>query len=185
MSHDKLSDGELVTRIRNPLSRQAGFSHLVKIYQNVLYKTIIRLVIQKEDAEDLLQETLVKAYKHIDQLKDPERLRYWLIQMANNEALMFLRKARLRAYIRLERSDRNMSEALQQNSMLTENEILLSFQKSLLTLAPKQRAIFNLRYYDEMPYEEIAQIMGNTASSCKASYHQSVKKIERYLKELE
>jgi RNA polymerase sigma-70 factor (ECF subfamily) len=185
MSQRKLSDGELVHWIRNPETRQAGFSHLVHTYQNVLYKTIVRLVISKEDAEDLVQETFVKIYRNIHQLSDAGKLRYWLLKMANNEALMFLRKARIRAHIRFEHHDRVLTEALHQNNALSENEILLSFHKSLLTLAPKQRAIFHLRYFDEMPFEDVAHIMGNSASSCKAAYHQSVKKIERFLKDEE
>jgi RNA polymerase sigma factor (sigma-70 family) len=183
MSQQKLSDGELIQWIRNPESRDAGFSYLVQTYQKVLFRTIIRLVINKEDAEDVVQETFIKIYKNIDQLSDPGKLRYWLLKTASNEALMFLRKARIRSQIRFESFDRIMSEALQQNNILSENEILYNFHKSLLTLAPKQRAIFNLRYYEEMPFDEISQVMGNSAGACKAAYHQSVKKIERSLKQ--
>lgn len=184
MSRQKLSDGELVEWIRDPDNRDAGFTHLVQAYQQVLFKTIIRLVINKEDAEDILQETFIKIYRNIGQLSDPGKLRYWLLKTASNEALMFLRKARMRSRIRFINFDRSMSEALQNNNILSENEILYNFHKSLLTLAPKQRAIFNLRYYEEMPYDEIAQVMGNTAGACKAAYHQSIRKIERCLKQV-
>jgi RNA polymerase sigma factor (sigma-70 family) len=183
MSQQKLSDGELVLWIRNPDSREAGFRHLAQAYQRVLFKTIIRLVMNVEDAEDILQETFMKIYKNIDQLSDPGKLRSWLIKTANNEALMFLRKERIRSQMRFEKFDQIVAKKLQNNSILSENEILYNFHKALLTLAPKQRAIFNLRYYEEMPFNEIAQVMGNSAGACKAAYHQSVKKIERCLKQ--
>lgn len=178
-----MSDRELVEMVRDPERRNYGFFLLVQEYQKVLYRLIARMVVRREDAEDILQDTFIKVYQGINHLQDVSKLKFWMMKIATNEALILLRRNRLKSMLRLTDQRSQLPEYLKSYPSISGDEIMEKFQKALLTLAARQRAIFNLKYFEELKYEEVASILGITEGACKAAYHKAVGKIEKSLAE--
>ena len=177
-----MDDKELLAKIRNPETRSYGFNLLVRAYQQKVYWLARKMVIDHDDAYDVTQEVFIKAHKYIDDFREDSQLYTWLYRIATNECLTHLNKKRRRFFLPIEDISVELSAKIDSTPALDGDEIQKKLQKALLTLPDKQRLVFNLKYYDEMPYEEMAKVTSTSEGALKASYHHAVKKIEEYLK---
>jgi len=175
------SDDKLLDMFRDDNSRNYAYNLIVRKYQERLYWHIRRMVIVHEDADDVLQNTLVKAWKGLDKFKAEAKLYTWLYRIASNESITFLNKKKKRFFISFVDVEHELSEHLESNESYSGDEIQLKLQKAILTLPEKQRLVFNMKYYDEMKYSEISEILETSIGGLKASYHHAVKKIEKYI----
>ena len=182
MSED-ISDKELLDGFRDPGSRNYSFNLLIRKYQKKVYWHTRRLVISHDDANDVTQEAFVKVWKNLDKFKEEAQLFTWIYRIATNEALSFLRKKRTRFLIPFVNVESKLERTLVDDNFFSGDEIQLKLQKAILKLPEKQRLVFNMKYYDELKYEEMSEILGTSVGALKASYHFAVKKIENYLKE--
>lgn len=155
------------------------FNSIVKEYQEPVYWYIRRMVVRHEDAQDILQDTFVRVYRHLWQLRDELAMRAWIYRIATGEVSRFFRKNRLSVSEEISQALEADLEGAPYVDYTREAEIKL--QKAILTLSPQQRTVFNLRYYDEMDYAEISSITGSAVGTLKVAYHNAREKIERYL----
>ena len=162
--------------------REEGFRMLMKEYGHALYWHIRRIVVGHDDAEDVLQETCIKVLNSIHSYRGDGSLATWLYRIATNEALQHLRR-QTHMFQHIDSLSDSLMEKLQAEAPMDGKELEIIFQKALLTLPTRQRIAFNLRYYDELSYEEIAGITGKTVQSLKTNYHYATQKIKKYIKE--
>lgn len=174
-------DREILAQFRQESSRNWAFDQLMRKYQQRVYMHIRKMVIDHDDADDLTQEVFVKVWHNLDKFREDSQLFTWLYRIASNECLNFLDKKRRRYFLPIHDVRKELVGKLDSNSGFTGDEIQLKLQKALLTLPDKQKLVFNMRYYDELSYEEIASITGTSVGALKASYHHAVKKIEEHL----
>ncbi len=160
-----------------------GFNLLVRKYQQKIYWHVRKMVIDHDDADDLVQEVFVKVWKHIENFRQDAQLYTWIYRIATNECLNFLRKKKNKFFLPIHDVQNELAEKLDSSQYIDGDEIQLKLQKALLKLPDKQRLVFNMKYFDEMKYEEISKITGTTVGSLKANYHHAVKKIEAFLKQ--
>lgn len=177
-----MDDQELLAKIRNPETRNYGFNMLVRSYQQKVYTLVRKMVIDHDDADDITQEIFIKIHKSIESFREDSQLYTWVYRIATNESLTFLKKKRRRFFIPIEDVDSELASKIDSSPAISGDEIQKKLQKALLTLPDKQRLVFNLKYYEEMPYEEMASVTGTSEGALKASYHHAVKKIEEFLK---
>ncbi len=177
-----MDDKELLAKIRNPETRNYGFNMLVRSYQKKVYGIARKMVIDHDDADDITQEVFIKVHKSIDTFREDSQLYTWIYRIATNESLTFLNKKRRRFFLPIEDIGNELAAKIDSSSTLGGDEIQKRLQKALLTLPDKQRLVFNLKYYEEMPYAEMAAVTGTSEGALKASYHHAVKKIEEFLK---
>ncbi len=178
-----VEDKELLLKLRDPDSRNYGFNLLVRKYQEKIYWHIRKMVIDHDDTDDLVQETFVKVWKNLDSFREDAQLYTWIYRIATNECLNFLRKKKNKFFLPIHSVGHELTQKLNSGSHLDGDEIQLKLQKALLKLPDKQRLVFNMKYFDDMKYEEISEITDTTVGSLKANYHHAVKKIEDFLKE--
>ncbi len=177
----KVNDQELLDRIRSPFTKELGFRQLIETYQKPVYQVIRRMVLIHEDADDLTQNTFIKAYKALDRFEGNSSLFTWLYRIATNESLTFLEKKKKRFFFSLDDHQEKLESYIDSSATLSGDEIQVKLQKSLLKLPDKQRLVFHLKYEEDLSYEEISKITGTTVGALKASYHHAVKKIEQEL----
>lgn len=177
------SDDKLLAMFRDENSQSNAYNLIVLKYQKRLYWHIRRMVITHEDADDVLQNTLIKAWKGLANFKEESQLYSWLYRIATNETITFLNKKRKRFFIPLNDVEKELSGKLESDDFYTGDEIQLKLQKAILTLPEKQRLVFNMKYYDKLKYEDISKILGTSVGGLKASYHLAVKKIETFIKQ--
>lgn len=163
----------LIERLRDPEARRTAFSDMVKVYSEPLYWHIRRMVLNHDDANDLLQNTFVKAWTGIDGFLGNAKVLTWLYRIATNETITFLNRSHAMA---LEETEACAAQ-LEADPYFDGDALQVRLQEALQTLPPKQRMVFNMKYYDEMKYEEISSILGTSIGALKASYHLAVKKI--------
>lgn len=178
------SDKRLLEQFRDPTSRNLAFSELVNRYQERLYWHIRRIVIDHDDSHDVLQNTFIKAFKNLDGFREDSQLYTWLYRIATNEALTFLKNKRRNIFVSIDDVSHSLAAKLEDDPGLSGDAIQLKLQKAILSLPTKQRLVFNMKYFEEMKYEEIAEVTGTSVGALKASYHHAVKKIEAYMKQL-
>ena len=176
-----MEDKELLLKLRTPDTRNYGFNMLVRAYQQKVYWLVRKMVIDHDDADDLTQEVFIKIHKAIDNFREDSQLYTWIYRIATNECLTFLNKKKRRFFLPLEDVSKELSSKIDSAPYLTGDDIQKKLQKALLTLPDKQRLVFNMKYYDDLPYEDISQITNTSVGALKASYHHAVKKIENYL----
>jgi RNA polymerase sigma-70 factor (ECF subfamily) len=177
-----LEDSELLALFQKPESRHYAFNLLVRKYQKKVYMVIRKMVIVHEDADDLTQDVFVKVWHSLDDFKGQSALFTWLYRVAANEALAHLRRKRNRFFLPIHDVEGELLQELRAPSVyLSGDEVQLKLQRALLKLPDKQRFVFNLKYFDNLTYEQIANITGTSIGALKASYHHAVKKIESYL----
>ncbi len=173
---------ELNKCLQDDKKRAAAFSFIVKTYSEQLYWHIRRMVLTHEDADDLLQNTFVKAWSNIDKFRGDSQILTWLYRIAINETLTFLNQRQMQS-VSLESDEGSIVERLESDTYFNGDHADALLQQAINKLPEKQRIIFGLKYYDEMKYEDISKILGTSIGALKASYHIAVKKIESYLKE--
>lgn len=177
-----LKEQDLLAKLQDPGMKATAFHQLVITYQQMLYFHIRRIVIDHEDTDDVLQNTLLKAWKYIDQFRAQSSIKTWLYRIATNEALTFLSKKKKASFQDLNDIQNDLRHSLSEEKYFDGDEIQLKLQQAILSLPERQRLVFNMRYYDELKYDEIADILSVSTGALKASYHHAVRKIEEYLK---
>ncbi|MBN2347692.1 MAG: sigma-70 family RNA polymerase sigma factor [Bacteroidales bacterium] len=177
------TDKELLQLFRKNESRDYAFNLIVRKYQERLYWHIRKILIDHSDTDDVLQNTFMKVWSALDSFKEASGLYTWLYRIGTNESLTFLNKKKRRFLLPLIDVENQLSNTLESDEYFNGDEIQLKLQKALLTLPEKQRLVFNMKYFDEMKYEEMSAILDTSVGSLKASYHHAVKKIEKYLTE--
>lgn len=176
-----MEDKELLLKIRNPETRSYGFNLLVREYQKRVYWHVRKMVIDHDDADDLTQEVFIKVHKHIGNFREDAQLYTWIYRIATNECLTFLQRKKRRFFLPIGDVAGELAGKLDSGSQISGDEIQLKLQKALLKLPDKQRLVFNMKYFDDMQYEQISEITGTSVGALKASYHHAVKKIEDFL----
>ena len=180
---DTYNEKEIIALLQDPKRQREAFECIVKQYSEQLYWQIRRMVLSHDDANDLLQNTFIKAWINIDYFRAEAKMSTWLYRIALNECLTFLNKQRANNQLSIDEADAEMVNKLEGDSYFSGDETQRLFQKAMHTLPDKQRIVFNLKYFQEMKYEEISEILGTSVGALKASYHHAVKKIESFLKE--
>lgn len=175
------NEEELINRLRDPSMQRAAFNKVVSHYGEKLYWQIRKMVLSHDDTNDLLQNTFLKAWNNLDNFRGEAKLSTWLYKIAINESITFINKQRAMNNISIDDMDTFLLEKLDGDIYFDGDEAALKLQKAILLLPEKQRLIFNMKYFDEMKYEEISDILGTTVGALKASYHHAVKKIELFL----
>ncbi len=177
-----ITDKEIITQFRESEKREIAFRHLMDKYSERLYWHCRRLLINHEDADDALQNTLIKVWGNLDGFRAESGLYTWLFRIATNESLTLM-KSRKR---HLSGSDNpeyelHLAEGLEADPWFDGDQAERKLQQAILSLPEKQRVVFNLKYFEQMKYEEMARILDTSVGALKASYHHAVKKIEKYL----
>lgn len=178
-----VEDKEILEKFANPDSRNLAFNQLVRKYQQKVYWHIRKMVIDHEDADDLTQEVFLKVWKNLENFRQDAQLYTWLYRIATNECLTFLSSKKRKFFLPINDVAAELAEKIDSSANISGEEIQLKLQKALLKLPDKQRLVFNMKYYDELKYEEISEILGTSVGALKASYHLAVKKIEEFLKQ--
>ncbi len=175
------SDGELLAMFRDEQSRNMALHYLIKKYQQKLYWHIRKIVISHDDTDDVLQNTFIKVWKGLGNFKEESQLYTWLYRIATNESLTFLKQKQRANTTSIHPIEYQLSKSLESDNYFEGDEIQLKLQKAILTLPEKQRIVFNMRYYDEMPYEQMSEVLETSVGALKASYHHAAKKVEDFL----
>jgi len=174
-------DNTILELCHKPESSNYGFNLLVHKYQKKIYLHIRRMVVDHNDADDLVQETFIKIWKNLRSFRSESNLYTWIYRIATNEALSFLQKRKRKYLFTTIDYNTKLSKNLEDDNYYNGDEIQLRLQKALLTLPDKQRLVFNMKYYDDLKYEEMSEILGTSVGALKASYHIAVKKIEKFI----
>lgn len=177
----QVEDDEILAKFSIEGTRNEAFNLLISKYQEKTYWHIRRLVIDHDDADDLVQEVFIKVWKNLSKFRSDSKLYTWIYRIATNDCITFLNKKKQRNNIPLDDVSAELSESLVASSYFNGDKIQMKLQQALLTLPEKQRLIFNMKYYDELKYEEISEILGTSVGALKASFHIAVKKIEVFM----
>lgn len=180
---DKYTEKEIILKLQEPDQQREAFEWIVNTYKEQLYYQIRRMVLSHEDADDLLQNTFIKAWNNLEYFRGEAKLSTWLYRIALNECLNFLNKQRAQKHLSIEESEANLLNQLESDPYFDGDQTQLLFEKAIQTLPKKQRIIFHLKYFQDMKYNEISEIMGTSIGALKASYHHAVKKIEEFFKQ--
>ena len=173
-----IDEKALYNQLNDPSTKEAAFTQIVREYQEPLYWQIRRMVLSHDDADDVLQNTFIKAWSAIDSFRQESRLQTWLFRIAINESLNHL--SRKKQAISLDQKEGSVANTLMSDSYFDGDEVQQQFQTAINTLPEKQRLVFNLKYFDEMKYEDMSDLLGTTVGALKASYHHAVKKISAF-----
>lgn len=176
---------ELIERLRDPSTCREAFGEVIAQYTEPLYWQIRRMVENHDDANDVLQDTFIKAWSSIENFRGDAKLSTWLYKIAINESLTFIAKERKRLNISIDDEASMLVNAIEADDNIDGDKLALELRKAIARLPEKQRLVFNMRYYDEMKYDQMAEILGTSVGALKTSYHLAVKKIEQYFSEIE
>jgi RNA polymerase sigma factor (sigma-70 family) len=174
-------DEQLLEQFRTESSREAAFTAIIKKYQEKLYWHVRRMVIEHEDANDVLQNVFIKVWNGLGNFREDARLYTWLYRIATNESLSHLEQKKKKSTVPLGDVEEGLSNTIKADKDFDSRKLEWKLQLAIQQLPEKQRLVFNLRYYDEMPYNEISQILETSEGALKASYHHAVKKIEDFI----
>jgi len=175
------SDTELLLQFRDPATKEKAFTALIKKYQEKLYWHVRRMVVDHDDANDVLQNVFIRVWNALGNFREDSQLYTWLYRIATNECLTFLEQQKKKASISLDDIEGSLSNKIKADSNFDANKLEWKLQLAIQQLPEKQRAVFTLRYYDEMPYEEMSRVLETSEGALKASYHHAAKKIEEYI----
>ena len=172
----------LVAQLKNKKTQELAFRKLMSLYKERLYWHIRKIVYVHDDADDVLQNTFIKVFKNIHSFKEDSKLYSWMYRIATNEAITFINKKASKLQVDLSELQLNTVNNLNNDIDYTGDEIQQLLQKSIITLPQKQQLVFNMKYFDEMKYADMSEILGTSVGALKASYFHAVKKIEEFLK---
>lgn len=176
-----LEDQELIEKLISEETRNFAFNQLVRKYQERIYWHIRKMVFDHDDADDVVQEVFIKIWKNLGRFRQDSKLYTWIYRIATNECLNFLKKKKRAAFFSISDYEDTLVSKLDHNAHIDGDHIEMALQKALLTLPDKQRLVFNMKYFEDMKYDDIAEITGTSVGSLKASYHHAVKKVEDIL----
>lgn len=174
-------DKELLYQFKNGQSKEPVFTALIKKYQEKLYWHIRRMIVDHDDTNDVLQNMFIKVWKGLENFREDSQLYTWLYRIATNESLSFLDQKKRKSTENFGDFESGLSNKIKADDNFDANKLEWKLQLAIQKLPEKQRLVFNLRYYDEMPYEEMSQILGTSEGALKASYHHAAKKIEAFI----
>lgn len=175
------NEDEILAELQLADSQKKAFGKVVKHYSERVYWQIRKMVVDHDDANDLVQNTFLKAWLNIASFRGDAKLSTWLYRIAINESITFLNSQRQKNRVSLDDEDVFLLDKLRADDYFDGDEAVLLLQEAILRLPEKQRLVFNLRYYDELSYEDISTMLGTSVGALKASYHHAVKKIEQFL----
>ncbi len=181
MSIRLYKEEEVTERLRNRETQRDAFAEVVEAYGEKLYWQIRKMVLSHEDANDILQNTFLKAWSNLDYFRGKAKVSTWLYKIATNECITFLNRQRASRNISLDDTDVFLLETLKSDDYFDGDELELKFQEAILRLPEKQRLVFTMKYGTDMKYEEMSEVLGTSVGALKASYHHAVKKIEAFL----
>lgn len=177
----ELSDKELLSIFNDKDRQHYGFNLIVRKYSERLYRHIRKLVVSHDDTDDILQNTFIKAWNALGDFRQEAQLYTWLYRIATNEALTFLGSKRRKFFLPLVDVEHQLANTIDTDTYFSGDELQKKLHKAILTLPEKQRVVFNLKYFEEMTYEDMEEVLGTSVGALKASYHHAVKKIEKYI----
>ncbi len=177
----QVEDQEILSKFQDEKTRNEAFNLLLKKYQQKIYWHVRRMVVNHDDADDLVQEIFVKIWKNLLGFRNDAQLYTWMYRIATNECITFLNRKKLKNNIPFDDVSYELSESLTESAYFDGDKAQRKLQKAILTLPDKQRLVFNMKYYDEMKYEEMSDVLGTSVGALKSSFHLAVKKIEAYL----
>lgn len=172
---------EFINQLLKPKTQNQAFQQLLSVYQRPLYNHIRNIVLNHDDTDDVLQNTFIKIFQHLKSFKGDSKLFSWMYRIATNEALTFLKQKSKLSGISSETLQIKSLDSLEADVFFDGNDIQLKLQKAIAMLPEKQQLIFKMKYFEELKYEEISEILGTSVGGLKASYHIAVKKIEAYV----
>ena len=176
-----MQDAELLSEFRNPSTKEKGFTAIIKKYQEKLYWHIRRMVIEHEDANDVLQNVFIRVWNGLENFREDSQLYTWLYRIGTNECLTFMEQKKRKSAVSLSDVESGLSNTIKADKHFDPNKLEWKLQLAMQQLPEKQRIVFNLRYYDEMPYEQMSKVLETSEGALKASYHHAVKKIEDFI----
>ena len=182
MALTTLSDSELLVEFRKPETKEKAFTSIIKKYQEKLYWHLRRMVVDHDDANDVLQNVMIRVWNGLENFREDSQLYTWLYRVATNECLTFLEQQKKRAAVSLSDVESGLENKIKADQNFDGKKLEWKLQLGIQQLPEKQRIVFQLRYYDEMPYEEMSRVLETSEGALKASYHHAVKKIEDYIK---
>ena len=178
-----MEDQDILAKFADPASRNLAFNQLVRKYQQKVYWHVRKMVVDHDDADDLTQDTFVKVWNHLANFRQDASLYTWIYRIATNECLNFLSSKRRKFLLPLNDVGEELAAKMEADPNLAGDEVELKLQKAILRLPDKQRLVFNLKYYEDMKYEDMAEVTGTSVGALKDSYHHAVIKIEQYINE--
>jgi len=173
-------DQELLLSFKDPATKEQAFTGIIKKYQEKLYWHIRRMLVDHDDTNDVLQNMFIKVWKGLENFREDSQLYTWLYRIATNESLTFLSQQKKRNLVSLSDVENGLSNKLKSDSHFDANKLEWKLQLGIQKL-PEKQLVFNLRYYDEMPYEEMSRVLDTSEGALKASYHHAAKKIEEFI----
>jgi RNA polymerase sigma factor (sigma-70 family) len=176
-----IQDTELLLQFRDPETKERAFTAIIKKYQEKLYWHIRRMVVEHEDANDVLQNVFIRVWNGLENFREDAQLYTWLYRIATNECLSYLEQQKRKSALSLDEMESGLSNKVIADKYFDPNKLEWKLQLAIQKLPEKQRVVFSLRYYDEMPYEEMSRVLDTSEGALKASYHHAVKKIEDYI----
>lgn len=176
-----VEDSFIIEKFSNSESRDEAFTLLLKKYQPKVYWHIRRIVINHDDADDIVQDVFIKVWKNLSNFRQDSQLYTWIYRIATNECITFLNKKRQKQSLSFEELSEKLCDSLNDDNYFTGDEIQKKLQQAIILLPEKQKLVFNMKYYDDLKFQEISDILGTSVGALKASYHLAVKKIESYL----
>jgi len=174
-------DEEILSKFRDEKTRNEAFNLLLKKYQQKIYWHVRRMVIDHDDADDLVQDVFIKVWKNLPGFRNDAQLYTWMYRIATNECITFLNKKKQKNNISLDDVNHELADTLADSSYFNGEQAQLKLQQAILTLPDKQRLVFNMKYFDDMKYEEMSEVLGTSVGALKASFHLAVKKIEAFI----
>ena len=178
----QVEDSEILKKFAQENTRDEAFRLLLTKYQQKVYWHIRRMVISHDDTDDLVQDVFLKVWKSLSNFRNDSQLYTWLYRIATNESITFLKRKKIRNSVSIDDDDgKNMVKTLAESPYFDGDKAQMKLQKALLTLPEKQRLVFNMKYFDDLKYEDISEILGTSVGALKASFHIAVKKIEHIL----
>ncbi|MDF2455925.1 MAG: polymerase sigma factor [Cytophagaceae bacterium] len=177
-----MEDSEIIALFKEDKTKHYGFNLLVTKYQKKVYWLTRKMVVDHDDANDLTQNVFIKVWKNLDRFREDASLYTWIYRIASNECLNFIKKKKNVLFIPIYDLTKDLHAKLDSSSLIDGDDISIRLQKAIITLPDKQRLVFNMKYFDELTYEEMSDVLGTSVGALKASYHHAVKKIEQHLK---
>lgn len=177
----QVEDEEILRKFQDEKTRNEAFNLLLNKYQQKIYWHIRRMVIDHDDADDLSQDVFIKVWKNLPGFRSDAQLYTWMYRIATNECITFINKKKQKNNISLDDVAYELADTLADSSYFNGDQAQKKLQQALLTLPEKQKLVFNMKYYEDMKYEEISQVLGTSVGALKASFHLAVKKIESFL----